>query len=428
MALKGKLAEAFVDIKANTKNYELGLNRVKGSLANIISLTAIAFAAKKLLDFGKSAIQLGSDFIETRNKFKTVFSGIQGDAEETAKTLAKSFGLASGTAEELLASTGDLLTGFGFTQKEALKLSKQVNDLAGDLSSFQNTEGGVKVASQRLTKAILGETESAKSLGIVIRQNTKEFKASVRTLMEEKNITEAQAKAHLILAQALEQSKNAIGDYAKTADEFANQQKKLNEQWKEWRAEIGKVLVKMATGIELLPKMNDGLEEQNEKLKELNKTANLWELTAIKFEASLKRLNIIINAPKFWNWGSTLGDLKEVNDEMDRLIKKSNEKYFKNAEEVTKVEKNKAKAFQATAKAMRAQTGSAESLLRIAQQAALTGISSGVGGGGPSKVASLIGKTGTSNTFNSMLDELKLSNILLENINRKTTGAKPVFV
>ena len=99
-------------------------------------------------------------------------------AEDTAKTFRQSFGLSRKAAKQLLGDTGDLLVGFGFTEDAALDLSKKVNELAVDLASFTNFSGGAEGASLALTKALLGERESIKSLGIAITEaDLKKFAA-----------------------------------------------------------------------------------------------------------------------------------------------------------------------------------------------------------------------------------------------------------
>ena len=117
-------------------------------------------------------------------------------------------------------------------QDIALELSKQVGTLALDLASFTNFAGGAEGASAALTKALLGEAESAKALGIVIRQDTREYKDLVAGLQETNNISLVQAKALAALQIATEQSQNAIGDYARTAESTANVQRTLDEQIK----------------------------------------------------------------------------------------------------------------------------------------------------------------------------------------------------
>ena len=123
-----------------------------------------------LVGLGVAAVKMASDFEETDAKFKTVFSSIQREAEATAKVFKSSFGLSSKAAKQMLGDTGDLLVGFGFTEREALNLSKQVNELAVDLASFTNFSGGAEGASLALTKALLGERESIKSLELQLQK------------------------------------------------------------------------------------------------------------------------------------------------------------------------------------------------------------------------------------------------------------------
>lgn len=194
----------------------------------------------------KKGINSAISYQETVNKFKVVFGDGNkaiSQASDALKNLTKNYGLTKKSATEMLSSTGDLLTGLGFTKEEAISLSEKVQTLSVDLTSFQNVEGGATRASGALTKALLGETESAKALGIVVRQNTKEFKSQVRQLMETKGMTEIQAKAQLILQQAYEKKKNAIGDYAATQYSLANMQKRLKDVTDDNIMQLGSVFL-----------------------------------------------------------------------------------------------------------------------------------------------------------------------------------------
>ena len=75
-----------------------------------------------VVGLGAAAVKLASDFEETQSKFNTVFKDISNSAQVASKELSNSFGLSSRASMQLLSDTGDLLTGFGFTQEEALKL------------------------------------------------------------------------------------------------------------------------------------------------------------------------------------------------------------------------------------------------------------------------------------------------------------------
>lgn len=211
-----------------------------GAVMTAALTVPIGLMAKKMID-------AASDATETANKFNSVFDDVRGKANQVADDFSKNFGTAGSTARKLIGDTGDLLVGFGFSGDAALDLSRKVNELAADLTSFQNVQGGVPAASEALTKALLGETESAKSLGIVIRQNDKAFKAQVKVLMRTKRISEQQAKAIVILNQAQQQSRKAVGDVARTWEDYASVVRRNDEATKELSESFGRLMIPLAT-------------------------------------------------------------------------------------------------------------------------------------------------------------------------------------
>ena len=195
-----------------------------------------------------AAIKAASDAEEITSKFGTVFKDISKEADKTANNIAKNYGISSVKAKELLGDTGDLLTGFGFTGESALDLSKRVNELAVDLASFTNFSGGAEGASKALTKALLGERESVKSLGISILEE--DVVAKIKSLAATGKLTgmtERQAKAYATLEIAIGQSQNAIGDFARTSASFANQSRILNQRLFDLRVSFGKIILPLAT-------------------------------------------------------------------------------------------------------------------------------------------------------------------------------------
>ncbi len=166
-------------------------------------------------------IKAAVDAEETRDMFDAVFSDISRKANETSANLAKNYGLARTESKLLLADTADMLTGFGFGQDAALGMSAEVQKLAVDLAKFKNLQGGATRASQALTKALLGERESAKLLGIAILEE--DVKARVTQLVQVDRMTFAskrQARAFATLQLAQEQSKNAIGAWSRESKPF----------------------------------------------------------------------------------------------------------------------------------------------------------------------------------------------------------------
>lgn len=198
-----------------------------------------------VLGLGAAFIKAASDMEETDAKFGTVFSSIRGEAEKTADTFKESFGLSEKAAKQLLGDTGDLLVGFGFTEQSALDLSTSVNQLAVDLASFSNFSGGAEGASLALTKALLGERESVKQLGIAITEaDLKQFAADQGLVWKE---LDRVTKAQLTYQLMLKQSSKAVGDYARTSESFANQMRQLRELLMELAVSFGEILLPFAT-------------------------------------------------------------------------------------------------------------------------------------------------------------------------------------
>ncbi len=189
------------------------------------------------------------DAVETRSKFATVYKDIGNESELAADRLAKNFGLAGTKSRELLGDTGDLLSGFGFTGKAALDMSVKVNELAVDLASFTNFSGGAEGASAALTKALLGERESLKTLGIAILEKDVKAKVSMMIANGATFASMRQAKAAATLALAMDQSKNAIGDYARTSEDLANQERLTASRIQDLKESFGKILMPAAMNL-----------------------------------------------------------------------------------------------------------------------------------------------------------------------------------
>lgn len=235
-------------VEKMSTNIAASLNRAGSSISNFgksltVGLTLPIAAA------GASIIKLASDAEEAGSKFNTVFKDVGTQASAASKELSKSFGLSSVEAQKLLGNTGDLLSGFGFTGEAALDLSVKTNQLAVDLASFTNVEGGAERASAALTKALLGERESAKELGIAILEADVKQRVAQLSARGLTFATERQAKAYATLELATEQSKNAIGDFARTQNSVANQSRILRARVTDLAVSLGQMLLPLANKI-----------------------------------------------------------------------------------------------------------------------------------------------------------------------------------
>jgi hypothetical protein len=236
-----ELVKALTDSESRLQKFATKMQDVGKNLTASVTLP--------LIGIGGLSLKVASDFEETASKFETVFSSISKSAEKSFETLRSEYGLSSLAAKQLLGDTGDLLIGFGFSQQSALELSTQVQKLAVDLASFTNFSGGATGASQALTKALIGERDSLKALGIAILEEDVKKQVAINTAKGLVFETERQAQAQATLDIALEQSKNAIGDYARTQEGFANQTRLLQSRLQDLATELGTILIPIATKI-----------------------------------------------------------------------------------------------------------------------------------------------------------------------------------
>jgi len=261
-----------------------------GKSAKDLGLKLSAFATLPVLLLGRSLVKAASDSEETRSKFNTVFKDMSVQANKMADDLAKNFGLAGTKSRELLGNTGDLLTGFGFTQESAFDLAKQVNELAVDLASFTNFSGGAEGASAALTKALLGERESVKTLGISILEEDVKKKVQILRAQGMRFATMRQAKAFATLQIAQEQSANAIGDYNRTADQYANKVRLMSARTQDLKEKLGNILLPIALKIVL------AVTSLTEKFTALSPTFQKIILVVLAVVAVLGPLLLIVGA------------------------------------------------------------------------------------------------------------------------------------
>lgn len=250
-----------------------GLESASESTFKRVATLAIGYLSLRgISSFAKNAVLEFSRLEEANNKFVNVFRNIPAASREVADELAKTFNLSEQSTKEMLSGTGDLLTGFGFAEKNALALSKAAATLGVDLASYQNYAGGAKGATEALTKGMLGETECLKALGVVIKKDSDEYKTlvaafqsgglsdsdfvkvfgtegseeytkAIEQFREAQNLTEQQAAATAVLALAHRQSMNAIGDYNRPGETFAQTQMQMVQSTEKALASIGAFLV-----------------------------------------------------------------------------------------------------------------------------------------------------------------------------------------
>ncbi len=228
-------------IDKSLKNANKSADDTGKKFAGLGRIIAKTFAIGAVVTFGKTIAKAGSDAQETAQKFGVVFSTIQEDAQKTAKSLAQDFNFSNNAAMELLAGTGNLLEGLGYTQTEALKMSESIAQLGSDLTSMNNYAGGAAEATRILTKALLGEREALQALDLKVTDDQlRAYAKSLGTTWDALTQAEkAQATFNIITAQ----SANAIGDVERSSDSAAFVWRKLENTWDNVIEQLGQELI-----------------------------------------------------------------------------------------------------------------------------------------------------------------------------------------
>lgn len=211
---------------------------------------ALGMLGRKAIEFGQDSIGVFSDLQEETQKFGIVFAGVNKGAEAVVKDLMDNFGQSELSARKMMALTGDMLTGFGLGSRDVLDLSAAMAKMGADIASFSNYAGGAEGATYALTKAMLGETEQAKMLGVAIKTDTPEFrkleKQAISTGIYIKELgrtftasTAQEAKAIAVAATIYEQKAHVLGDFARNQDSIANRSRTMSNRLIELKATIG---------------------------------------------------------------------------------------------------------------------------------------------------------------------------------------------
>lgn len=215
------------------------------------------FATKEIADFGSKCLNAASDVEEMENKFAVVFDGMIDDVDAWASKFSDSIGRNKNEIKTYLADNQNMFVGMGMTREAGAEMSEQLVSLALDLASFNNLNEADAV--EKMSKAIMGETESAKSLGAVLNDNTRALAMEALGMQGKfADLTEAQ-KMEVNYQAILMQSTDAVGDAERSANSYANQIRSVKAKMEEFVQTLGTYFLPMATKVvTFFGKMVDG--------------------------------------------------------------------------------------------------------------------------------------------------------------------------
>ncbi len=205
--------------------------------------------------FLQKGVSLASGLQEVQNVVDTTFGDGAEQIYSWSEAAAESFGMSSLQAQNFNGTLGAMLKSMGLTDDAVLKMSTDMVGLAGDMASFYNLD--IDLAFEKIRAGISGETEPLKQLGINMSVANLEAYALAQGIETAYDKMSQSEQAVLRYNYLMSVTADAQGDFAKTSDSFANQQRILQLQWENLSASLG---------AKLLPSLNDVLTTANEKL------------------------------------------------------------------------------------------------------------------------------------------------------------------
>ena len=236
------------DTNINKEGFEKGLKSlsdmvgdIKPKLKSLAMAVTAAFSVKKLVDFGRQSIETASDLAEVQNVVDTAFGESKQKMEDFADTAVKTYGISKLTAKQTGSNFMAMAAGMGLANDSASDMAMALTGLSADMASFYNV--GQDVASTALKSIFTGETETLKQFGIVMTDSNLQAYALSKGITKSTADMSQAEKVQLRYNYVMSQTALAQGDFAKTSDSWANQTRILSEQWKEFGATIGTVLM-----------------------------------------------------------------------------------------------------------------------------------------------------------------------------------------
>jgi hypothetical protein len=252
-SFNGKGAEAAIK---EFQNLTKASDKAAFAINKMAVPAAVAFGA--IVTGGFKAAQAASDFNETVSKSGIIFGTASTAIKKFADTAASSLGLSKQAALDAAATMGIFGKSAGLAGDDLSNFSIDMVKLSGDLASFHNANpADVALA---LGAALRGEAEPIRKFGVLLNDAAVKAQAMKMGLYDGTGALTAQAKVLATQKLILEQTSDAQGDFARTSEGAANQQRILKAQVDNAKVAIGQaflpileaalpVLVKFATAI-----------------------------------------------------------------------------------------------------------------------------------------------------------------------------------
>lgn len=219
-------------VNGKTQKARSAMSKTKGIASTFLPIASVTGFIAILKSATTELFSLTKTMQGDAVRSTTVFGDQLGYVASEAEKVADRMGLTNREFVANAAATADLLIPLDFTRDAAAKMSVELQGLTGALDEWTGGSVGAAEVSNILTKAMLGENEQLKQLGIAIRKDSQEFRDLVKVKLAAGDVTKAQAEAMATLELITKKSADAQAAYNQEGNKLLRIQKKVTVWWK----------------------------------------------------------------------------------------------------------------------------------------------------------------------------------------------------
>lgn len=281
--------------ESSERKVEGSIKSLKSMASKVLGAVGITLSVAGIKSSIDGCVEVASSIEEMQNKFDVVFGDMRNEVNKWAQEYSDAIGRNKNDIKTYLADQQNLLVGFGMTRKAGAEMAEQMTSLALDLASFGNMDETASVNA--MTKAVMGESEAAKTLGAVLNDSTRAQAMATLGLKGTYDKLDQLTKMQVNYQAILQQSPDAIGDCQRSLDSYESTKKRYIAKLKEIKTIVGQFFLPtyqkiLSIGAKGLTMIRDWLQKLTELTDKLGGSQRVLAILTAAFTAVLVAMNL----------------------------------------------------------------------------------------------------------------------------------------
>ena len=281
--------------QSSEQKVEGSIKSLKSMASKVLGAVGITLSVAGIKSAIDGCVEVASSIEEMQNKFDVVFGDMRDEVDKWAQEYSDAIGRNKNDIKTCLADQQNLLVGFGMTRQAGAEMAEQMTSLALDLASFGNMDETASVNA--MTKAVMGESEAAKTLGAVLNDSTRAQAMATLGLKGTYDKLDQLTKMQVNYQAILQQSPDAIGDCQRSLDSYESTKKRYIAKLKEIKTIVGQFFLPtyqkiLNIGAKGLTMIRDWLQKLTDLTDKLGGSQRVLSVLAAAFTAMLVAMNL----------------------------------------------------------------------------------------------------------------------------------------